>query len=87
MRSLWFAADATLCAGVLVHLLSQVLLDFDLDCCAMAFDGASLLALPRALAALDTRFCRLRPYLRETTNTRRPLKYVNRGFGLALPDW
>lgn len=53
----------------------------------MAFDGAALLALPRTLAALETRFSRLRPYLRETTNTRRPIKYVERGFGLALPDW
>lgn len=67
--------------------LAQTLLDFDLDICAVGFDGSRVVVLPRALAALDSGFSRLRPYLRETLNTRRPVKYAARGYGLALPDW
>ena len=63
------------------------LLDFDLDCCALAFDGQRVLALPRALAAVTARANVLRAGqeprgLRAFTRAK---KYAARGFALALP--
>lgn len=66
------------------HAAPQVLLDFDLDYCSVGFDGRSLRALPRALAALTARCAVLRPDLK-ALHMRRALKYAERGFGLALP--
>lgn len=67
-----------------------MLLGFDLDVCALGFDGRRVAVLPRALSALDTRFSRLRPYIESMPDTYRVVKYATRGqggYGLALPDW
>ena len=63
------------------------LLDFDLDCCALAFDGQRVLALPRALAAATARVNVLRAGLepRGLRSFTRAKKYAARGFALALP--
>lgn len=63
------------------------LLDFDLDCCAMAYDGAHVLALPRALAAVTGRTNVLRAGLesRGLRSFTRAKKYAERGVGLSLP--
>ena len=63
------------------------LLDFDLDCCALAFDGQRVLALPRALAAVTARAIVLRAGLepRGLRSFTRAKKYAARGFALALP--
>lgn len=61
-----------------------MLLDFDLDYCAVGFDGGALRVLPRAFGALSTGFAALRPDLKGL-NMRRAIKYAERGFGLALP--
>ena len=64
---------------------AAVLLDFDFDCCAFAFDGpAGVRALPRALAALATGLNVMRPDCARH-DVRRALKYLARGVGLALP--
>lgn len=62
----------------------QVLLDFDLDCCALAWDGSTLLALPRAAAAVSTRCNVMRSDL-ATHAMKRTLKYALRGFSYCLP--
>lgn len=63
---------------------AQILLDFDLDCCALAWDGARLLALPRSLAALRRRASVLRADLTAHCLAR-ALKYKRRGWALAAP--
>ncbi len=66
--------------------LAHALLDFDLDCCALAYDGAKLLALPRAVNALCTRLNVMRADLEPTSRAlARAYRYSRRGVGLALP--
>jgi len=67
---------------------AEVVLDFDLDCCALCFDGARLLALPRAVLALNRRCNVLRAdknsYAKVASG--RLLKYGGRGFATAITE-
>jgi hypothetical protein len=62
----------------------QVLLDFDLDCAAIGFDGAALAALPRCVNAVTAGANVMRTDL-ASHSLKRSLKYAARGVGLALP--
>ncbi len=65
---------------------AHALLDFDLDACALAYDGAALLALPRAVNALCTGVSVLRADLEPLSRAlARCYRYACRGFGAALP--
>lgn len=66
--------------------LSHALLDFDLDCCALAYNGAMLLALPRAVNALCSELNVMRADLEPTSRAlARANRYRERGIGIALP--
>jgi hypothetical protein len=85
----FFSAFPFRCVQV-VHALfpsaAAPLLDFDLDCCAMGWDGAQVVALPRALAAATQRTNVLRSDIEPRgRSVGRAYKYSQRGFGLVLP--
>ncbi|EOD27048.1 hypothetical protein EMIHUDRAFT_236138 [Emiliania huxleyi CCMP1516] len=67
---------------------SEVLHGFDVDPCAVAFDGEGLHALPRAIEALRTGYGVLNPlhaWPTEPTYELRLAKYAGRGFAVAVP--
>ena len=75
---------------------THVLLNFDLDACALGFDGTSVLMLPRFVRALETGYSVFSMDLvwghhlrdRRATQEKRLLKYADRGFGLRfLPSF
>ncbi|KAJ7744118.1 hypothetical protein B0H16DRAFT_1422572 [Mycena metata] len=69
-----------------------VLLNFDLDVCAMGWDGTELWMLPRAARALETGFSVFTMNLiqghylseRRATQEQRVFKYANRGYGIRI---
>lgn len=73
---------------------TAVLLNFDLDPCAMGFDGTEILMLPRAARCLETGYTTFTMDLvcghhlhdpRATQHTPiRVLKYADRGFGIRI---
>ena len=63
---------------------AQVLLDFDLDSCALGYDGSRVLAAPRALSALSSGANVMRSDLTRLS-LKRMLKYARRGFPTKLP--
>ena len=71
---------------------TQVLLNFDLDACAIGFDGKQVLMLPRCARAIETGYSVFTmdliwgDYLggRKATRETRVLKYANEGFGLRI---
>ena len=71
---------------------TQILLHFDLDACAIGFDGKHVLMLPRCARAIETGYSVLvmdliwGHYLgqRSSTHERRIFKYADRGFGLRI---
>lgn len=74
----------------------DVLLKFDLDVCAVLFDGNGLLMLPRCARALETGYNVFTMDLiwghplaaRRESRLQRILKYANRGFGIrVLPSY
>lgn len=69
----------------LYHSAEQVLLGFDLDCCCVAYDGARVLALPRALRALRRGYNLVDPSRQSLTYESRLMKYARRGFTIAIP--
>lgn len=69
----------------LYHSLEHVLCGFDLDCCAVGFDGLKVVALPRAIRALKTR-TNVVDVTRQSRNyEERLIKYARRGFEIAVP--
>ena len=64
--------------------IEQILCGFDIDPCAVAFDGSRLWTIPRALRALQSRVIMVDPERQSTTALKRYLKYLNRNFLLAL---
>ncbi|KAF8320357.1 hypothetical protein DL93DRAFT_2224720 [Clavulina sp. PMI_390] len=73
-----------------------VLLNFDLDICAMGYDGTSLVMLPRAARALETGYNVFTMDLvhghylgeRRASQQSRVFKYADKGFGLRfLPSY
>ena len=71
---------------------TDILLSFDLDACALGFDGSKILMLPRFVRALETASSMFTMDLiwghrfrnRGATQKTRLLKYAERGFGVRL---
>lgn len=76
----------------LVSSLTQALLNFDLDECAVGFDGSRVLMLPRCARAIETGYSVFTMDLiwgyhlsdRRETQRSRVFKYADRGFGLRI---
>jgi hypothetical protein len=76
----------------LVSSPTQVLLNFDLDVCAIGFDGSRVLMLPRCARAIETGYSVFTMDLiwghhlsdRRATQKERVFKYADRGFGLRI---
>ncbi|KAF8311748.1 hypothetical protein DL93DRAFT_1385226 [Clavulina sp. PMI_390] len=70
----------------------EVLLNFDLDICAMGYDGSSLMMLPRAARALETGYNVFTMDLiqghylgeRRATQESRVFKYADKGYGIRI---
>lgn len=79
---------------VLKHIQSpmQVLLNFDLDACALGFNGKEVLMLPRCARALETGYSTFTMDLiwghhlgdRRASQEIRVFKYADRGFGMRI---
>ena len=80
---------------IILKLLSsptQILLNFDLDACAIGFDGSRVLMLPRFARAIETGYSVFTMDLiwghhlgnRRATQERRVFKYADRGFGIRI---
>ena len=76
--------------------LTAILLNFDLDICALAFNGSNVLMLPRCARAIETGYSMFTMDLiwgshlsdRRSTQEARVLKYADRGFGIRfLPSY
>jgi len=71
---------------------TQILLNFDLDACAIGFDGSRVLMLPRFARAVETGYSVFTMDLiwghhlgdRRATQEKRVFKYADRGFGLRI---
>ena len=71
---------------------TQVLLNFDLDACAIGFDGKQVLMLPRCARAIETGYSVFTMDLiwghylgdRRATREGRVFKYAEKGFGLRI---
>lgn len=71
---------------------TQILLNFDLDACAIGFDGSRALMLPRFARAIETGYSVFTMDLiwghhlgdRRATQEKRVFKYADRGFGLRI---
>ena len=74
--------------GAKAQCAAEVILDFDLDCCALIYDGDRLHALPRAMLALNRRCNVLRADKNSFAKvaTSRLLKYGDRGFATAITE-
>lgn len=76
----------------LIQSPTQVLLNFDLDACAVGFDGKEVLMLPRFARAMETGYSTFTMDLiwghhlgdRRATQGVRVFKYADRGFGLRI---
>ena len=75
---------------------TAILLNFDLDVCALAFDGSKVFMLPRCARAIETGYSVFTMDLiwgshlsdRRSTQEARVLKYADRGFGIRfLPSY
>lgn len=72
--------------------VTAVLLNFDLDICALAFDGFKVMMLPRCARAIETGYSMFTMDLiwgfhlsdRRSTQEARVLKYADRGFGIRF---
>ena len=64
---------------------AEVLLGFDVDCCALAYDGQRLLATQRSLYALTRNVNVVNPTRRSLTYESRLYKYAKRGFAVVVP--
>lgn len=64
---------------------AEILMGFDVDCCALGFDGTDVWALPRAARALSKRYNLVDMTRRSLTYETRLYKYAKRGFAVAVP--
>lgn len=64
---------------------AEVLLGFDIDCCAVGYDGSTVWAAPRAARALKMRYNLFDLDRRSKTYEARLIKYGKRGYAIALP--
>lgn len=95
-KTITFLADyPTRRVQVVLKLLSsptQILLNFDLDACAIGFNGTRVLVLPRCARAIETGYSIFTMDLiyghylgaRRATRESRVFKYADRGFGLRI---
>jgi hypothetical protein len=65
---------------------SEVLLGFDIDSCAVGFDGSRVLAAPRFRRALNKSYNLVNESRRSSTYEIRLRKYAKRGFRVLVPD-
>ena len=65
--------------------IDQILNSFDVDCCAVAYDGSNVLATPRASRAFRTRVNVAVESRRSYSYESRLIKYARRGFAVAVP--
>ena len=63
----------------------EVLMAFDLDVCAVGYDGGSVWALPRALRAVNGRFNMIDETRPNVKYEARLFKYAMRGFAVGVP--
>ena len=71
---------------------TAILLNFDLDICALAFNGSNVMMLPRCARAIETGYSMFTMDLiwgshlsdRRSTQEARVLKYADRGFGIRF---
>jgi hypothetical protein len=63
----------------------EILMAFDLDSCAVGFDGTTVWALPRACRALNGRFNLVDETRPNVKYEARLFKYSLRGFGVGIP--
>eukprot|EP00961_Rhodomonas_salina_P063333 851120-Rhodomonas_salina.1 len=66
--------------------LHNLLLSFDIDACAMAYDGANFFATPRALKAQQTMTIMASPEHVTAPTAKRLIKYWKRGFSICDPS-
>lgn len=67
---------------------AAVLLGFDVDCCAIGYDGRRLWPLPRTVRAIRQGVNVLNPlhaWPRKASYEFRLTKYALRGYGIAVP--
>lgn len=68
----------------LYETVEQILIGFDLDCSAVAYDGQKVFASPRAIAAFATRINKVHMDRRSPSYEHRLFKYSKRGFGVFV---
>lgn len=70
----------------LYHSPAEILLGFDIDCCAIGFDGKHVWAMERCIRALNKRYNLTNPSRRSTSYEYRLYKYSKRGFAVCVPS-
>ena len=65
---------------------SQILVGFDVDSCALGYDGTTVWANPRARRAITKQMNTVDMTRRSLTYEVRLAKYARRGFAVAVPD-
>lgn len=63
----------------------DVLNSFDIDCCAVGFDGAEVCIMPRCCAAISQQINTINLGVRGLCYEDRLLKYATRGFAIGVP--
>jgi hypothetical protein len=66
---------------------AEVLMGFDIDCCAVGYDGSTVWALPRAHRAIVKRYNLVDMSRRSLTYETRLYKYAKRGYAVAVPGF
>lgn len=69
----------------LYNSISQVITGFDIDSCTAAWDGKRVYCTQRYIRALQTGYNIADPERQSTTYAYRLIKYLQRGFGIAMP--
>eukprot|EP01119_Soliformovum_irregulare_P006221 TRINITY_DN1802_c1_g1_i1.p2 TRINITY_DN1802_c1_g1~~TRINITY_DN1802_c1_g1_i1.p2 ORF type:complete len:471 (-),score=181.89 TRINITY_DN1802_c1_g1_i1:54-1466(-) len=64
---------------------AEILQGFDIDSCAIGFDGKNVWAAPRAVRAITKRYNLVNLTRRSPTYEYRLFKYSKRGFGVMIP--
>lgn len=70
----------------LYHSPAEILLGFDIDSCAIGFDGKNVWTMERCIRALNKRYNLVNPSRRSTTYEYRLYKYSKRGFSVCVPS-
>ena len=69
----------------LYNSIAQVISGFDLDSCALAFDGEKLYCMPRFIRAVQFGYNLVDPERQSPSYAARLKKYARRGFKVAIP--